>query len=141
MDNIRTKLDILSKIFVGVFVRSVNIVVVRCVNLYETKFESLYNDELNFLANKGCSYHSNYTMQDSKQVWNKDEGQKERDREQRERNITRKDRYRKEDRYVISNKLKKPKNFVGDFSEYMLFRIFGQVEWLENILKEMKEDL
>lgn len=62
MDNIRTKLDILSKIFVGVFVRSVNIVVVRCVNLYETKFESLYNDEVNFLANKGCSYHSNYTM-------------------------------------------------------------------------------
>lgn len=62
MENIRTKLDILSKIFVGVFVQSVNIVVVRCVNLYETKFESLYNDEVNFLANKGCSYHSNYTM-------------------------------------------------------------------------------
>lgn len=44
----------------GSCARGVNVVGVRSKNLEEIKFEALYNEEVNFLANQGGAYHSNY---------------------------------------------------------------------------------
>uniref|UniRef100_M1DMR5 Putative plant transposon protein domain-containing protein n=1 Tax=Solanum tuberosum TaxID=4113 RepID=M1DMR5_SOLTU len=60
MAKIMTQLDNLSKNFMGAGARSVNAVGVGCANSDESKFEALYNKEVNFLANQGGGYRSNY---------------------------------------------------------------------------------
>jgi len=60
---IMTKLDILSKNVRGAGARAVNVMGVGCVNPDEAKFEVLYNEEVNFLANQGSDYRSNYSRQ------------------------------------------------------------------------------
>uniref|UniRef100_M1D8I6 Integrase core domain containing protein n=1 Tax=Solanum tuberosum TaxID=4113 RepID=M1D8I6_SOLTU len=60
MAKIMTQLDILSKYVMGAGARSVIVVGVGCVNPDEAKFEALYNEEVNFLANQGGGYRSNY---------------------------------------------------------------------------------
>uniref|UniRef100_M1DH69 Integrase core domain containing protein n=1 Tax=Solanum tuberosum TaxID=4113 RepID=M1DH69_SOLTU len=64
MDKIMTQLDILSKNVIGAGARSVNAVGVGCANPDESKFEPLYNEEVNFLANQGDDYRSNYQSVD-----------------------------------------------------------------------------
>uniref|UniRef100_M1DHY4 Putative plant transposon protein domain-containing protein n=1 Tax=Solanum tuberosum TaxID=4113 RepID=M1DHY4_SOLTU len=63
MAKIMTQLDILSKNVMGAGARSVNAVGVESVILDEAKFEALYNEEVNFLANQGGGYRSNYPRQ------------------------------------------------------------------------------
>jgi len=60
MAKIMTQLDILSKNIMGASARNVNVVGLGCTNPEETKFEALYNEEVNFLANQGGGYRSNY---------------------------------------------------------------------------------
>uniref|UniRef100_M1DL69 Putative plant transposon protein domain-containing protein n=1 Tax=Solanum tuberosum TaxID=4113 RepID=M1DL69_SOLTU len=60
MAKIMTQLDILSKNVVGAGTRGVNVVGVGCPNPDESKFEALYNEKVNFLANQGGGYRSNY---------------------------------------------------------------------------------
>lgn len=55
-----TQLFILAKNVIGVATRIVNAIDVGAMNLEESKFETLYNDEINFLANQGDGYRSNY---------------------------------------------------------------------------------
>uniref|UniRef100_M1DZ89 Integrase core domain containing protein n=1 Tax=Solanum tuberosum TaxID=4113 RepID=M1DZ89_SOLTU len=55
-----THLDILSKNVMGAGASSVSVVEVECTNPEEMKFEALYNEEVNFLANQGGDYRSNY---------------------------------------------------------------------------------
>uniref|UniRef100_M1DPA2 Athila retroelement ORF1 protein n=1 Tax=Solanum tuberosum TaxID=4113 RepID=M1DPA2_SOLTU len=83
---IMTQLDIMSKNVMGAGTRSVNVVGVGCANPEESKFEALYNKEVNFLANQGGGYRSNYLRHGGNQGWNTDEGWKDRDREWRDRN-------------------------------------------------------
>uniref|UniRef100_M1DUF9 Uncharacterized protein n=1 Tax=Solanum tuberosum TaxID=4113 RepID=M1DUF9_SOLTU len=63
MAKILTQLNILSKNVMGAGARSVNAVGVGCANPEEIKFEALYNEEVNFLANQGGAYRSNYPRQ------------------------------------------------------------------------------
>uniref|UniRef100_M1DTJ5 Retrotransposon n=1 Tax=Solanum tuberosum TaxID=4113 RepID=M1DTJ5_SOLTU len=74
MAKIMTQLDILSKNVMGAGARNVNVEGVGCVDPDEAKFEALYNEEVNFLANQGGGYLSNYLRQGGNQGWNKDEG-------------------------------------------------------------------
>uniref|UniRef100_M1DT25 Putative plant transposon protein domain-containing protein n=1 Tax=Solanum tuberosum TaxID=4113 RepID=M1DT25_SOLTU len=141
MAKIMTQLDILSKNVMGAGARSVNVVGGRCVNPDEAKFEALYNKKLNFLANQGGGYRSNYPWQGVNQGWNRDEGWKDRDRELRDRNPTWKERDREKDRYVTPYKCRKPKDSEGGRSEDMLSCILNKVEGSDKILKEMNEDV
>ena len=65
----------------GADARSVNIVGVRFANPEVSRFEISYNEEVNFLPNKGGDYLSNYPRQGGNQVWNRDNGWKDRDGE------------------------------------------------------------
>ncbi|WMV25663.1 hypothetical protein MTR67_019048 [Solanum verrucosum] len=67
MAKIMKQLDILSKNVMGSAARSVNVVGVGFVNPDEAKFEALYNEEVNFLANQGGGYRSNYLRQGGNQ--------------------------------------------------------------------------
>jgi len=78
-----TQLDILSKNVMGAGARGVNVMGVGCVNPDEAKFKALYNEEVNFLANQGGGYRSNYRRQGGNKSWNRDEGWKNRDLEWR----------------------------------------------------------
>ena len=63
MAKIMIEPDILSKNIMGAGARSANAIGVGCVNPEETKFEALFNEEVNFLANQGDGYRSNYLRQ------------------------------------------------------------------------------
>uniref|UniRef100_M1DVH2 Uncharacterized protein n=1 Tax=Solanum tuberosum TaxID=4113 RepID=M1DVH2_SOLTU len=63
MAKIMTQLDILSKNVMGVGTHGVNAVGVRGANPEEMKFEAMYDEEVNFLANQGGGYRSNYPRQ------------------------------------------------------------------------------
>lgn len=60
MTKIITKLDILSKNFMGAGAWGVNAVGVGCVNLDDLMFDALYNEEVNFQANQNGGYRRNY---------------------------------------------------------------------------------
>uniref|UniRef100_M1DA31 Retrotransposon gag protein n=1 Tax=Solanum tuberosum TaxID=4113 RepID=M1DA31_SOLTU len=79
MAKFMTHLDILSKNVMGAVAQSVNIVGVGCANPDKEKFEALYSEEVNFLANQGGGYRSNYPRQGGNQGWKRDEGWKDRD--------------------------------------------------------------
>uniref|UniRef100_M1DHA2 Uncharacterized protein n=1 Tax=Solanum tuberosum TaxID=4113 RepID=M1DHA2_SOLTU len=117
---------------------SVNIVGVGCVNPEEMKFEALYNEEVNFLANQGGGYRSNYPRQGGNQGWARKEGWKDRDKEWRDRIPNSKDG--EKDKYVLPHERQKPKDSEGGWSEEMLSRILNKVKGSDKILKEMKED-
>uniref|UniRef100_M1D8A9 Uncharacterized protein n=1 Tax=Solanum tuberosum TaxID=4113 RepID=M1D8A9_SOLTU len=85
MAKIMTQLDILSKNVMGVGPRGVNVVGIGYAYLKDAKFYALYNEEVNFLANQGGGYRSNYPRQGGNQGWTRDEGWKE--REWRYRNL------------------------------------------------------
>uniref|UniRef100_M1DI08 Integrase core domain containing protein n=1 Tax=Solanum tuberosum TaxID=4113 RepID=M1DI08_SOLTU len=57
----------------GAGARSFNVVGVESANPDESKFDALYNEEVNFLANQGGGYRSNYPRQGGNQGWAKDE--------------------------------------------------------------------
>uniref|UniRef100_M1D8X1 Putative plant transposon protein domain-containing protein n=1 Tax=Solanum tuberosum TaxID=4113 RepID=M1D8X1_SOLTU len=65
MSKIMTQLHILSKNVMGAGARDVNVRGVECTNLEEAKFEALYSEEVNFLANQGGGYRSNYLSSSS----------------------------------------------------------------------------
>ena len=66
---------ILSKDVIVATPRGVNFVGFWCANPKEAKFEALYNEEVNFLANQGGGYCSNYPRKGGSNGW------KDRDRE------------------------------------------------------------
>ncbi|KAK4731373.1 hypothetical protein R3W88_024361 [Solanum pinnatisectum] len=111
MDKIITQLDILSKNVNGAGTRNVNVMGVGCVNPKEAKFEALSNEEVNFLANQGGGYRTNYPR----------DGEK--------------------DMYIPPHESQKPKDSKGGHSEDMLSRILHKVEGSNKILKEMKDDV
>jgi len=74
MTKIMTQLDILSKNVMGAGARGVNIVGVGGANPDEMKFEAMFAKEINFLANQGGGYRSNYPRQGGNQRWVRDEG-------------------------------------------------------------------
>uniref|UniRef100_M1DYA7 Uncharacterized protein n=1 Tax=Solanum tuberosum TaxID=4113 RepID=M1DYA7_SOLTU len=74
MAKIFTQLDILSKNVRGAGARGVNVEGVGCANPVEAKFEALYNEEVNFLANQGGGYRSNYPRRGGNQGWSNDKG-------------------------------------------------------------------
>lgn len=61
MENIMTQLDILSKNFMGVHTKCINIVRVGSTHPYDMKFEVLYTENMNFLAKQCGGYRSNYS--------------------------------------------------------------------------------
>jgi len=67
MAKIMTQLDILSKNVMGAGTRGVNAIGIRCANPEESTFDALYNEEVNFLANQGGGYRSNYPRQGGNQ--------------------------------------------------------------------------
>uniref|UniRef100_M1DV90 Uncharacterized protein n=1 Tax=Solanum tuberosum TaxID=4113 RepID=M1DV90_SOLTU len=89
----------------------VNVVGVWCVNPDEAKFEALYNEEVNFLANQGGGYRSNYPRQGGNQGWNRDAGWKNCDREWRDRNPNWKGG--EKHRYVLPHGHQKPMDSEG----------------------------
>jgi len=121
----------------GAIAHGVNAVGIGCANSEEIKFETLYNEEVNFLANQGGDYHSNYPRQGGNQGWARDEGWK--DREWRDQNPNWKDG--EKDRYVPPQERQKPKDSKGGRSEDMLSHILNKVEGSDKMLKGMKEDV
>ena len=81
MAKIMMQLDILSKNVMGAGACGVNVVGVGGANPEEMKFEVMYDEEVNFLANQGGSYRSNYPRQGGNQGWVKDDDWKDQDRE------------------------------------------------------------
>uniref|UniRef100_M1DPG6 Uncharacterized protein n=1 Tax=Solanum tuberosum TaxID=4113 RepID=M1DPG6_SOLTU len=79
MAKIMTQLDSWSKNVMEAGARGVNVVGIGCANPEKAKFDALYNEEVNFLANQGGGYHSNYPRQGGNQGWARDEGWKERE--------------------------------------------------------------
>ncbi|KAK4731451.1 hypothetical protein R3W88_024439 [Solanum pinnatisectum] len=137
MAKIMTQLDILSKNVIGAGARGVNAVGVGCANPEEVKFEALYNEEVNFIANQGSGYRSNYPRHGGNQGWARDEGWK--DREWRDQNPNWNDG--EKDRYVPPHERQKPNDLEGGRSEDMLSHILNKVEGSDKILKGMKEDV
>uniref|UniRef100_M1DWK2 Integrase core domain containing protein n=1 Tax=Solanum tuberosum TaxID=4113 RepID=M1DWK2_SOLTU len=115
MAKIMTQLDILSKNVMGADARGVSVVGVEGTNPEEMKFETLYNEEVNYLANQGSGYRSNYPRQGGNQSWARDEGWKDRDREWRDCNPNWKDG--EKDRCVPPHERKKPKDSDGGRSK------------------------
>ncbi|WMV58714.1 hypothetical protein MTR67_052099 [Solanum verrucosum] len=103
------------------------------------KFEALYNEKVNFLANQGGGYRSNYPRQGGNQGWARDEGWKDRDHEWRHQNPNWKDG--ENDRYVPPHKRQKPTDSNGGRSEDMLSRILNKFEGSDKMLKGMKENI
>ena len=122
----------------GAGARSVNVVGVGCVNPDEAKLEVLYIEVVNFLANQGGGYRSNYPRQGGNPYWNRDEDWKDRDREWRDRNPNWKDG--ENDRYRPPHKRQKPNDSEGGRSEDMLSCILNKVEGSDKMLKGKKED-
>ncbi|KAK4737296.1 hypothetical protein R3W88_000993 [Solanum pinnatisectum] len=139
MAKIMTQLDILSKNVMRAGARGVNFVGVGGTNPEEMKFEALYNEEVNYLANQGGGYRSNYPRQGDNQSWARDEGWKDRDREWRDHNPYWKNR--EKDRYVSPHECQKPKDSDGSRSKDMLSHILNKVEGSDKMLKGMKEDV
>uniref|UniRef100_M1DVF9 Integrase core domain containing protein n=1 Tax=Solanum tuberosum TaxID=4113 RepID=M1DVF9_SOLTU len=128
MAKIMTQLDILSKNVMGAGARSVNDVGVGFANPDDAKFEALCNEEVNFLANQGSGYRSNYPRQDGNQGWNRDKGWKDRDKEWRDCNPTWQERDGEKDIYVPLHECQKPKDSKGGRSEDMLSNILNKVK-------------
>uniref|UniRef100_M1DP64 Polyprotein protein n=1 Tax=Solanum tuberosum TaxID=4113 RepID=M1DP64_SOLTU len=126
MAKIMTKLDILSKNVIGAGARVVNVVGVGCTNHDEVKFDALYNKKVNFLANQGGGYRSNYPRKSGHQGWNMYEGWKDRDREWRDQNPNWKDG--EKDKYVPPHVYRKTKDSEGGRSEDMLSCILNKVK-------------
>lgn len=136
MAKMMTKLDILSKNVMGVCTKSVNIVGVGGVNPDEAQFEAEYNEEVNFLANQGGGYRVNYLIPGGNQGCHRYEGWRDRDRDQRDRNATWKDRQGKKDRYVPPHERQKLNDSEGGRTENMLSRILNKVEGFDKVLKD-----
>uniref|UniRef100_M1DJW5 Integrase core domain containing protein n=1 Tax=Solanum tuberosum TaxID=4113 RepID=M1DJW5_SOLTU len=79
MAKIMTQLDILFKNVMGAGACGLNVVGVGGVNPEEMKFKDMNDEEVNFLANQGGGYRSNYTRQGANQGWVRDDGWKDRD--------------------------------------------------------------
>ncbi|WMV08303.1 hypothetical protein MTR67_001688 [Solanum verrucosum] len=115
MAKIMTQLDILSKNVMGAGACVVNVVGVRCVNTQEVNFEALYNEEVNFLANQGGGYRSNYPRLCGNQGCGRDDGWK--DHEWRDQNSNWKDG--EEDIYFPPHEHQKRKDSEGGRYEDM----------------------
>uniref|UniRef100_M1D892 Uncharacterized protein n=1 Tax=Solanum tuberosum TaxID=4113 RepID=M1D892_SOLTU len=98
MAKMMTQLDILAKNVIGFGARGVNVVGVGEMHPNEAKFEVLYNEEVNFLANQGVGYRTNYPRPSGNQGWNRDKGWQDCDRERRDRNASWKEREGDKDR-------------------------------------------
>lgn len=103
-----TQLDILSKNFMGVDTKCINIVRVGSTHPYDMKFEVLYTENMNFLAKQCGGYRSNYSRQGGNQGLARCEGWKDRDREWRDQNPTLKDV--EKDRHVTPHERQKLKD-------------------------------
>lgn len=75
----------------GFGAQGVNVIGFKCANAKEMKFEALHIEEVNFLANQGGAYRSNYPRHSGNHGWVRDEGWSDRHREWKDRNSNRKD--------------------------------------------------
>ncbi|KAK4718119.1 hypothetical protein R3W88_016457 [Solanum pinnatisectum] len=141
MAKMMTQLDILEKNVMGSGTKSVDVVGVGGVNPDEAYFEALYNEEVNFLANQGGGFLSNYQRSCENLGWNRDKGWRDHDRDWGDRNASWKKREGDKDMYAPPHEHQNPKESENVRSKDMLSRILNKIEVSNKVLKKMKEDV